>query len=245
MWLKLSVWKGTHMNNRWKLWLLLPISVIMWAFFIEALTSCHTTQTTKSLETRTHDLPQPKLVELTWDKYVELQGTLDTQSAEIARKNLELQSAENRKAAANIDTWKRFGHYSMIFTFLGMGLLILTILPWTKALFSGVGGISFIFIGAGVFFGALPHILENYGPTAFYPMAILAVVYLAIIAALDIRRRWKKATAEALVAVKVLDPKAPEEAVDLIKVKESHDPVFAGALSRVTAATMGTSSSGV
>lgn len=167
-------------------------------------------------------------------EWTRLTRELDDARAENQRKDAELQAALKAKEAANFDTWKRFGVYSYALTALGIALLIASILPWTAPFFGGMRGVSMLLIGGGILFGAMPHILETYGPLAFYPIGATAGLYVLAIAVLDIVKRIRNARAEAHVCAAALDPAKPEVGVrDVIDVRMAHNPAFAAEIEKV------------
>jgi hypothetical protein len=172
-------------------------------------------------------LPPPASQPATADEWARLTRQLDDARAENQRKDATLAAAIKAREAANFDTWKRFGVYSYALTALGIGLLVLSILPWTAAFLGSMRPVALLLIGGGVLFGLLPHILATYGPVAFYPLAIIVAGYVLSIAALDIWRRIRRARAEAGLCVAALDPARPEVGLrEVIEHRAAANPLL-------------------
>lgn len=148
------------------------------------------------------------------------------------RLDVQVSGDENRKNLTSAATLKKFGLYSLGFTVIGAGLLVLGLLPWTAKWFSGTGSVALLLMGIGVALAFAPMAYEEFGKYAIIPGIIICLAYIAIIMYLDVRRRIRKANAEAVVAVKALDPNAPEGINDLIEVRKQNNPTFAAALTK-------------
>ena len=201
-----------------------------------AMQGCSATPTTKPLtqpDRVNGSLPQPTSAPATSDEWARLTRELDDARAINARKDAQLAAAMKAQEAANFATWKRFGNYSYALTAIGMILLVLAVLPWTAAMFGGTRSVALLLVGGGILFGALPHILETYGPIAFYPLAIITAGYIGTLAALDIMRRIRNARAEAHVCVAAMDERQPDVGIaEVIDVRMANNPAFAAAMEK-------------
>ena len=197
------------------------------------IAGCKPRNTIPSMTQPDHTLPFSEKPPADAAEWTRLRIELDDARAANIRKDVEIANAENRKAAANIETWKQAAKYSWLFTLLGVGLLALSFLPWTRALFAGTGSVAFLFMGMGVFFWAAPHIVSNYGPYALIPMAATAAVYILCLAAIDIWKRVRKAKEEAVVCAAAIDPKNKDVGIaEVVAIREEHNKTFAAALNK-------------
>jgi hypothetical protein len=132
-------------------------------------------------------LPPPPATIEEWKLHVR---ELDDARAENTRKDVQLQAALDEKAAANVATWKRFGAISWAFILPGLGLTVLSFLPFAS-FFAPARNIGFLLLGLGAIFAAAPWILGEFGSYALMPIFLSAGLYVFCIAAMDVWRRFR------------------------------------------------------